>query len=125
LPRAYEKALIEVSRRRKFRKAIDDEYKRLKDAIQREKDARNVFMGEYGRLLPSEFIPQLKEQVATLKLEGGLKDYELPEINEEVPGLDLLMGAQSSAADQQKYNDLVKECTLLKEEHKSNVKDLN
>ena len=57
LPRAYEKSLIEVSRRRKFRKVIDDEVKRLKEAITREKDARNVFMGEYGRLLPSEFIP--------------------------------------------------------------------
>jgi hypothetical protein len=30
LPRAYEKALIEVSRRRKFRKFIDDETNRLK-----------------------------------------------------------------------------------------------
>lgn len=57
LPRAYEKALLEVSRRRKFRKLIDDEVTRLKNAIHKEKDSRNVFMSEYGRLLPSEFIP--------------------------------------------------------------------
>jgi hypothetical protein len=112
LPRAYEKSLIEVSRRRRFRKLIDDEYKRLKEAIQREKDARNVFMGEYGRLLPSEFIPQLREQTVTLKLEGGNKDYELPEINEDVPGgLELLQGGGSSNSgeDSKKYNELLKE----------------
>ena len=57
LPRAYEKSLLEVSRRRKFRKIIEDEANRLKIAIQKEKDARSVFMSEYGKLLPSEFIP--------------------------------------------------------------------
>jgi hypothetical protein len=61
LPRTYEKALIEVSRRRKFRRMIDDECNRLKQSIGKERDARNLFMGEYGKLLPSEFIPQLRE----------------------------------------------------------------
>ena len=39
-------------------------------------------MSEFGKLLPSEFIPQLRESVPTLKVEGGVKDYELPEIND-------------------------------------------
>jgi len=57
LPRAYEKSLLEVARRRKFRRLIDEEYSRIKKAIAKERDARNFFMQEYGRLLPSEFIP--------------------------------------------------------------------
>lgn len=58
-----------------------------------------------------------------MKIEGGLKDYELPEINEDVP-CDL--GTPSSSGEElKKYNEMVKECTLLKEEHKANVKDLN
>lgn len=57
LPRAYEKALFEVSRRRRFRKLIDEDCNRLKAAIQKEKDLRSVFMSDFGRLLPSEFIP--------------------------------------------------------------------
>lgn len=72
-------------------------------------------MGEYGRLLPSEFIPQLREQVVSLKIEGGLKDYELPEINEDISGIDLMLGGSraegqtGSQEDQKKYNDLLKE----------------
>lgn len=83
LPRAYEKSLLEIARRRKFRKLIDEECLRIKAAITREKEARSLFMNEYGRLLPTEFLPQLKEQAPTLKLEGNLKDYELPEVNDD------------------------------------------
>jgi hypothetical protein len=57
LPRAFEKSLLEVARRRKFRRLIDEEYNRLKKAIGKERDARNMFMSDFGRLLPSEFIP--------------------------------------------------------------------
>ena len=49
-------------------------------------------MSEYGRLLPSEFIPQLREVVASIKIEGGAKDYELPEINEDVSIADFFGG---------------------------------
>lgn len=91
LPRAYEKALMEVSRRKKFRRLIDEECNRLKQAIGREKDSRAVFMSEYGRLLPSEFIPQLREQVCLLRLEGGMKDYELPDISEDIGNYDLFL----------------------------------
>jgi len=131
LPRAYEKSLIEVARRRKFRRLLDEDVSRLKKAITHERDSRNVFMSEYGRLLPSEFIPQLRELVSTIRIEGGTKDYELPEVNEELAGntgFDHLTGGSSEGADphlQKKYSDLIKESTLLKEEHKSNMKDLN
>lgn len=61
LPRSYEKALIEVARRRKFRRLIDEEYTRIKKAVKKEQETRNLFMSEYGRLLPSEFFPNLRE----------------------------------------------------------------
>jgi hypothetical protein len=46
-------------------------------------------MNEYGRLLPADFIPQLRENTPTLRLEGGMKDYELPEITEDLIGTEI------------------------------------
>jgi hypothetical protein len=62
-----------------------------------------------------------------------MKDYELPEINEDLAGsvFDTLLGGVSGEEATQdpqllrKYNDLIKEQSLLKEEHKSNIRDLN
>ena len=57
-----------------------------------------------------------------------MKDYELPEINEDISGVDLLIGGPSSNDDQQqnkKYQELINEQSLLREEHKSNIKELN
>ena len=39
-------------------------------------------MNEFGRILPSDFIPQLRDPTPTLSLEGANKDYELPEIED-------------------------------------------
>jgi hypothetical protein len=50
-----------VARRRKFRRLIDEEYTRIKKAVKKEQETRNLFMSEYGRLLPSEFFPNLRE----------------------------------------------------------------
>lgn len=36
LPRAYEKAMIEIARRRKFRRLIDEECNRVKKAVKKE-----------------------------------------------------------------------------------------
>ena len=125
--------MIEIARRRKFRRLIDEECNRVKKAVRKEQESRNLFMSEYGRLLPSEFIPQLREQAASIRIEGGMKDYELPEINEDLAGsvFDTLLGGASGEEATQdpqllrKYNDLIKEQSLLKEEHKSNIRDLN
>lgn len=62
-----------------------------------------------------------------------MKDYELPEINEDVLGSDLDCfqdDTQASNGKQdpeivQKYNEMLKEQHLLKEEHKSNIAQLN
>jgi hypothetical protein len=49
--------LIEIQRRKKFRKLFDEESGKLKTLIKREKDNRTLFMNEFGKILPSEFIP--------------------------------------------------------------------
>lgn len=62
-----------------------------------------------------------------------MKDYELPEINEDVLGSDLdyfqdenqASNGKSDPEIVQKYNEMIKEQNLLKEEHKSNVAQLN
>ena len=83
LPRAYEKALIEVTRRRRFRKLVDEEVEKLKKQLDSEREKRDSFLNEYGKLLPSDFIPPLRDKGITMRIEGGLKDYELPEIETE------------------------------------------
>ena len=39
-------------------------------------------MNEFGKVLPSEFIPQLREQVPNIRIEGGEKDFDLPVIED-------------------------------------------
>jgi dGTP triphosphohydrolase len=74
--------LIEVRRRKKFRRILEEDTTKLKSFIEKEKKARALFMQDYGRILPSEFIPQLRDPTPVLKLEGTNKDYELPDIDE-------------------------------------------
>lgn len=84
-------------------------------------------MNEYGRLLPAEFIPQLREVSPSIRLEGGMKDYELPEINEDLVSADVEILFNSNPGSKvdpeivQKYQELMKEQIMLKEEHKSNI----
>lgn len=62
-----------------------------------------------------------------------MKDYELPEINEDVlcSDIDCFQNEYPASNDKsdpeiiQKYNEMIKEQQLLKEEHKSNVAQLN
>lgn len=82
LPRVYEKALIEIQRRRKFRKTVDEETNKIIKYIHKEKEYRSAFLNETGKMLPSDFLPQLKETPPILKLDGGQKDYELPELED-------------------------------------------
>ena len=85
LPKAYEQSLLEIKRRRKFRKILDETYNKMKQSIENEANLRSQFMNEYGKILPSEFIPQFRDTIMNIKLEGSSKEYELPELEEE-PG---------------------------------------
>lgn len=77
----------------------------------------------------------MKDPGPSLRLEGGNKDYELPQIEDnQIDDYDEYQfnSGGSSKVDktvdpelQKKYQDLLKESSLIKEEHKSNVKELN
>lgn len=45
-------------------------------------------MTEYGKILPSEFIPQFRDTMMSIKLEGSGREYELPEIEDAEDLLD-------------------------------------
>ena len=57
LPRAYEQCIIEIKRRRNFRKTLDDGYLKMRENIDKERAMRSLFMSEFGKVLPSDFIP--------------------------------------------------------------------
>ncbi len=57
LPTAYEKSVIEIKRRRKFRRILDEKYNKIKELVSTEKSARDIFISEFGKYLPSEFVP--------------------------------------------------------------------
>ena len=94
-------------------------------------------MNVFGQILPSEFIPQLRENVPVIRIEGGEKDYDLPEIedggvdfyediyppsNQSNPSRPVTSGDVSEW--QKKYQEIQRELNLIKDEHKSNLKDL-
>jgi hypothetical protein len=89
-----------MKRRKKFRKIIDEEYKRLRDFIDIEKKARANFLNEYGKVLPSNFIPQLREPTPTLTMEGQSKDFDIPDLDDiEEDALSYQNGFKSKASD--------------------------
>ena len=54
----------------------------MKQTLEDEANMRSQFMNEFGKVLPSEFIPQFRDTLMTVKLEGNSKEYELPEIED-------------------------------------------
>lgn len=50
--------------------------------IDKEKTLRNQFMNEFGKILPSDFIPQFRDTTPVVKLEGAGKEYDLPDIED-------------------------------------------
>jgi len=80
LPGAYQSSLAEVSRRREFALIFDKKFKKLQNLVENEKDQRKRFLAQYGRILPCEFIPQLKHMPPTLTAENLDTDIGLPKI---------------------------------------------
>lgn len=59
-------------------------------------------------------------------MEGGIKDYDLPELDDVEVFLEYNSGEASNASnsnDSKRVAELVREITLLKEEHAQNTKD--
>lgn len=82
LPAAYEASLKEVSRRTFFFSIFQAQYQLLKELVDQERKDRKAFLSEYGKILPVEFIPQLKNVGPTLKVDNMSADSELPLIND-------------------------------------------
>jgi hypothetical protein len=55
--------LKETQRRKKFRKIVDEQFSKLQAFVGKEKEKRQAFLNDLGKILPSDFIPQLREQV--------------------------------------------------------------
>lgn len=80
LPTAYHASLVEVSRRREFASTFDKKLKKLQFLTDSEKDLRKKFLAQFGRILPCEFIPQLKLMPPTINVENADTDNSLPKI---------------------------------------------
>lgn len=82
MPSAYESALLEMTRRRMFRKMLDQHSAKLKQFIRDEKDKRADFHKHVHTYLPSSFSPGLKDQVPDFTIEGSASDYNYPVLDD-------------------------------------------
>lgn len=82
-------------------------------------------MNEFGKVLPSDFIPQFRDTIPTIRLEGSSKEYELPEIEDQDDDVMTSRMVANNSEHIKKIQDLQKEINMQKEEHKDNIKDLN
>ena len=68
LPEAYKNSLEEVSRRRKYYTQMKKAIEMLTAEATRENERRDNFLAQYGKILPQEFLPQLKQKTALIKV---------------------------------------------------------
>lgn len=88
VPEAYNTALKEMTRRKKFRQLLERDYSKLKQFIREEQSKRQEYKDNTSMFLPSSFCVGLKEQAPVLTLEGTLHDLEFPNFPELVVVLD-------------------------------------
>jgi len=73
---------------------VDENFSKLSTFIGKEKEQRNKFINDIGKILPQDFIPQLREIPPSIRLDGGNKDYDLPEIEDDEIEIDYFEGSQ-------------------------------
>jgi hypothetical protein len=88
VPDAYNAALREMTRRKKFRQLLDRDFSKLKQFVREEQTKRQEYKDNTAMYLPSSFCPGLKEPAPTLSLEGTLHDLEFPNFPEVTVVLD-------------------------------------
>lgn len=86
LPQAYQATLGEISRRREFQAAFENDLRALLALVEREKEKRIAFIQNYGRILPCDFIPALKNMTPVVKVQNRADEKELPEIDAQGGG---------------------------------------
>lgn len=84
MPQAYEQAIAEVVRRRKFRQILNSDVERLKDFINVERLKRARFSKDVHTYLPSQFLPNLRDAAPNLVIEGPSNELEFPNMEESV-----------------------------------------
>eukprot|EP00753_Platysulcus_tardus_P018951 PLAT7033.8.p1 GENE.PLAT7033.8~~PLAT7033.8.p1 ORF type:complete len:930 (+),score=460.66 PLAT7033.8:199-2790(+) len=86
LPEAYEAVLLEVPRRRAYRRLIDAHIAEATDSLsalrEKEEAARAAFRERYGCYLPGDFIPGLEDRPALVEIKLPLQ-CELPRIGND------------------------------------------
>ena len=83
VPFAYEKALVEMVRRKQFRSILDQDLSQIKAFIKEEQERRKDFYKNVHTYLPSSFCPQLRDNVADLVYEGG-SENSFPDVRDAV-----------------------------------------
>ena len=86
VPNAYELALVEMIRRKDFRSVLDADVATLRAFIKTEQERRREFSKNVHTYLPSQFCPQLRDQVPDLLLEGAASEYSFADVRDAVPG---------------------------------------
>lgn len=84
VPQAYEQAIAEIVRRRRFRQVLNQDVEKLKDFIAHEKLLRQKFTKEVHTYLPSQFLPQLRDGPPSLILEGSSNELDLPNLEDAI-----------------------------------------
>jgi len=72
-------------RRKEFRTILDADIAEIKNFIRIEYEKRRDFSKNVHTYLPSQFVPQLRDQVPELVLEGTSSDYSFADVRDAVP----------------------------------------
>ena len=77
-------------RRKQFRTILDADVAILRNFIKAEQEKRREFSKNIHTYLPSQFCPQLWDQVPELILEGAASEYSFPDVKDAAPGFESL-----------------------------------
>lgn len=77
-------------RRKEFRTILDADVAVMKTFIKQEYERRREFSKNVHTYLPSQFVPQLRDQVPELVLEGTASEYGFQDVRDAVPSYEPL-----------------------------------
>jgi hypothetical protein len=84
VPQAYETALQEMVRRKRFRRVLDADFAKIRDFVDIERKKRSEFSKHVHTYLPSQFCPQLRDQVPEVVLEGPSNEYDFADVADAI-----------------------------------------
>jgi len=118
LPASYQASLAEVNRRRDFCAVYEKTLRKLQCIIDIEKEARKRFLAQHGRILPSEFIPQLKNMPPSIIVENPDNDAGLPKIE------GIIKADEMKDDDKSADKTYIEELEKLNKEYKQEIQKL-